>query len=86
MGPGRPVSWILRRLLGIWMFGHVGYCPDRGDSGGSSSRRVGLSRSMLGSVGVKIGVKDRGQLADFRSVHGAEGGVRPDKGPSVSPK
>jgi hypothetical protein len=36
-------------------------------SGGSSSRGVGLSRVMLGWVGVKIGVKDRGQLADFRS-------------------
>jgi hypothetical protein len=36
-------------------------------SGVSSSGRVGLSRVMLGWVGVKIGVKDRGQLADFHS-------------------
>ena len=32
--------------------------PD-GDFGGSSTRRVGLSRTLLGSVGVKIGVRDR---------------------------
>ena len=28
----------------------------------SSSKRIGLSRVMLGSVGVKSGVKDRSQL------------------------
>src|SRR3712207_7028019 len=35
-------------------------------SGGSSSRRVGLSRMMLEWVGVKIGVKDRDQIGGFR--------------------
>ena len=35
-------------------------------SGGIPSRRVGLSRVMLGSVGVKIGVKDRSQISGFQ--------------------
>jgi hypothetical protein len=39
--------------------------PD-GDFWRSESRRVGLSRVMLGSVGVKIGVKDRSQISGFQ--------------------
>ena len=37
-----------------------------GISGGPSSGHVGLSRVMLGSVGVKIGVKDRSQISGFQ--------------------
>jgi hypothetical protein len=50
-------------------------------SGQSSSRRVGLSRMMLGWVGVQIGVKDRSQIGclpvdgDIASAHDGTHGI-----------
>ena len=52
-------------------------------SGGISLRRVGLSRMMLGWVGVKIGVKDRSQIGllpvhgDVASDHDGPHGIAP---------
>jgi hypothetical protein len=58
-----------------------------GISGRSSSRGVGLSGPLLGSVGVKIGVKGRSQIgclpvhghvaSDHDGPHGIAGCVRP---------
>jgi hypothetical protein len=45
-----------------------------------SPTHVALSRVMLGSVGVKIGVKGRSQIGGFQYT-GQENSVRPDKGP-----
>ena len=57
-----------------------------GISGGPSSRRVGLSRPLLGSVGVKIRVKGRSQIGSFQYTGMSPAITRSHVGsPSVCP-